>query len=145
MTMLDGLEARHKVLLNRRRDILRKLAERSEEVHVKVRRRLAALDQQYAFIRTHIFWVRDAEPVGPATVAHARDESIRAAKALARIASEPWDRARWGHPTPEFLLVVAALALLPWPLHLGREALDRYRLAATPEAALGLADSRGDG
>jgi len=141
--MLDELEIRHKTLLDRRRAVLQKLARRAEGVHNQVLRRVGTLDEQYAFIRTHIFWVRDAEPVGPATVAHARDESIRAARALARLACEPWDRALWGRATPEFILAVAAVAVLPWPLHLARKALDRRRLAAAPDAAVAPADLRG--
>jgi len=138
--MLEELEARHKALLNRRRAVLQKLASRSEATHQQVARRIGILDQQYAFIRTHIFWVRDAEPLGPATVAHARDESIRTARALARLALEPADRSLWGHVSAEFVLAVVAMVVLPWPLLVGQKALDRLRLGAVPRTALGLAD-----
>ena len=94
--MLEELETRHRALLNRRRSVLQKLASRAEETHKQVVRRIDTLDQQYAFIRTHIFWIRDAEPLGVATVAHARDESIRTARALARLALEPADRIALG-------------------------------------------------
>ncbi len=135
--MLKELEGRHRALLNRCRVVLQALSRRSEAAHAQVLRRLEVLDQQYAFIRTHIFWIRDAEPVGPATVAHARDESLRAAKALARLATETWDRSLWGRASAEFLLTLVALALLPWPLFLARKALDRLRIATNPETTLG--------
>jgi len=135
--MLEGLETRHRALLNRRRNVLQKLASRAEETQKQVARRLDTLDQQYAFIRTHIFWVRDAEPLGAATVAHARDESIRTARALAHLALEPADRSLWGRTSAEFVLAVLGLTVLPWPLLMGQRALDRLRLGAVPPAAPG--------
>ncbi len=123
--MLEELETRHKALLNRRRNVLQKLARRAEDAHNQVLRRLQTLDEQYAFIRTHIFWIRDAEPVGPATVAHARDDSIRAAKALVHLALETSDRSLWGRVTPDFALALSALVILPWPLHLVRKRVAR--------------------
>ena len=128
--MLEELETRHKALLNRRRNVLQKLARRAEDAHNQVLRRLQTLDEQYAFIRTHIFWIRDAEPVGAATLAHARDDSARAVKALARLAFETCDRTLWGHVSPDFVAALAGLVILPWPLHLARKALDRLRLAS---------------
>ncbi len=138
--MLEELETRHKALLNRRRNVLQKLARRAEDAHNQVLRRLQTLDEQYAFIRTHIFWIRDAEPVGAATLAHARDDSLRTAKALVRLACETCDRSLWGRVSPDFVLALSALVILPWPLHLGRKALDRLRLANAPGTALGLED-----
>ena len=61
---------------------------RAEDAHNQVLRRIKTLDEQYAFIRTHIFWIRDAEPLGAATVAHARDDLVRTAKALVRLTIE---------------------------------------------------------
>ena len=133
--MLDELEARHKALLNRRRNVLQKLARRAEDAHNQVLRRIETLDEQYAFIRTHIFWIRDAEPLGAATLAHARDDSIRTARALVRLAMEAVRplalgprlariRPRPGRPGRP------PLAALPRP-----EALDRLRLATTPDRA----------
>jgi len=141
-TILDELEVRHKTLMIRRRDVLTKLSRRSEDVYNQILRRIDILDKHYAFIRTHIFWVRDAEPLGPATVARARDESIRTAKGLVKIALEPWDRSLWGRITPEFVLVIAAMVVLPWPLHLARKALDRHHLAGDSNEGLSLADFR---
>lgn len=138
--MLDELEARHRALLNRRKNVLVKLAQRAEAAHSYVLRRIDTLDQQYAFIRAHIFWIRDAEPLGGATFAHARDDSLRAARALVRLACEAGDRPLWGRVSPEFVLGLAGLVLLPWPLRLGQKALDRARLGNAPDSALGLAD-----
>ena len=140
--MLDDLEARRRSLLFRRREALTKLARRAEETHAQIMRRLGTLDKHYAFIRTHIFWVRDAEPIGPATFAHARDDAGRAVKGLVKLGLEPWDRSLWGRPNLEFTLIVAALVLVPLPLHLARRALDRRRLATGSEPGLGLADVR---
>ena len=140
--LLDELETRHKALLNRRRNVLQKLAERSEAAHALVVRRLATLDEQYAFIRTHIFWVRDAEPVGISTFAHARDDAFRAARNLAKLALGAEGRGRWGHPSPWFTMTVVALVVLPWPLHLGRRALDRLLVADGSPKELGSTPSQ---
>jgi potassium efflux system protein len=145
--MLDELEARHRGLLNRRRDILRKLASRAEDTNKYVVKRIDMLDQQYAFIRTHIFWIRDAEPLGASTLAHARDDSIRLTSALAALAIETGDRTLWGRTSPVFILVVIGLIVLPVPLLLAQRALDRFRLAIpnAPESALSLADYKVEG
>ncbi len=135
--LLDELETRHKALLNRRRNVLQKLAVRAEEAHTLVVHRLATLDEQYAFIRTHIFWVRDADPVGVSTFAHARDDAFRAARGVVKLALHRDNGRHWGHPSPLFYLIVAALALLPWPLHMARKALDRLRTADGSFQALG--------
>ena len=125
--VLDELETRHRGLLDRRRDVLRNLARRAEEAHDCVVQRIKTLDEQYAFIRTHIFWIRDGEPVGATTLAHARDDSIRTARALVHLAMEAGDRSLWARPTPVFALAVVGLIVLPVPLFLGRRALDRLR------------------
>ena len=138
--MLEELETRHRALLNRRRNVLQKLAARAEDTHNYVLKRVETLDLQYAFIRTHIFWIRDAEPIGASTLAHARDDSIRTAKALAGLALETGDRSLWGKTSPDFVLAVVALCVIPLPLLIGRRALDRLRTGAVPPTALGLAD-----
>jgi potassium efflux system protein len=145
--MLDELEARHRGLLNRRRDILRKLATRAEDTNKYVLKRIEMLDQQYAFIRTHIFWIRDAEPLGLSTLAHARDDSIRLANALVAMTLETGDRTLWRRTSLDFLLTLIGLILLPVPLWLSQRALDRFRLAATPAPAnaLSLADYPSEG
>ena len=126
--MLEELETRHRALLNRRRNVLRNLARSAEETHDCVLKRIKTLDEQYAFIRTHIFWIRDAEPIGPTTLAHARDDSIRTAKALVHLTMEAGERSLWSRPSAVFVLTLIALVLTPAPLFLGRRALDRLRL-----------------
>ena len=51
-----------------------------------------------------------------------------AARALVKLAAEPWDRTLWGRVMPDFVVAAVALVLLPWPLRLGQRALDRLRL-----------------
>jgi potassium efflux system protein len=140
--MLEDLETRHRGLLNRRRDILRKLATRAEDTNKYVLKRIDMLDQQYAFIRTHIFWIRDAESLGATTVAHARDDLFRLASALVALAAETGDRTLWGQVSITFILLVIGLVVLPVPMFLGQRALDRFRLATSPtsQTALSLAD-----
>jgi hypothetical protein len=130
-TMLEELETRYKGVLNRRRNVLQNLARRAEETHGCVLKRIKTLDEQYAFIRTHIFWIRDAEPIGATTLVHARDDSIRTAKALVHLAMEAVDRSLWTRPAPDFVLALIALIVTPVPLLLGRRALDRQGILAT--------------
>ena len=109
---------------------------RAEAIHSQILRRIKTLDEQYAFVRTHIFWVRDAEPLGVATIAHARDESIRAAKAVVKLGLETGDGSLWNRPSPEFVAAVLLLAIIPgrstsaWSgstLPAGRDTDDRAR------------------
>ena len=48
----------------RRRVALEKLSERASHTLQQVVRRLGILDEEYGFIRTQIFWVRDQDPIG---------------------------------------------------------------------------------
>ena len=128
--MLESLETRHLALLNRCHDVLQLLAQRTEDTQTQILRRIAKIDEQYAFIRTHIFWVRDAEPVGPATFDHAGDESVRLVRALMKLCGELGDASLWGRVAPDFILAMVALVVLPWPLRLAQKALDRTRLAS---------------
>lgn len=134
------IEVKYKALLNRRRAVLQKLARRAEEIHAQVVRRIEFLDKHYAFIRTHIFWVRDAEPLGPATLAHARDDAVRTAKAVVHLAIEMGNRTLWVRPSPEFFVVVLLLVVAPGPILIALKALDRYRRSLAPETGLALAD-----
>ena len=59
------LESKHRTLLVRQRAVLTKLVARASETLEQVTRRLRVLEEEYGFIRTHIFWVRDQEPIGP--------------------------------------------------------------------------------
>jgi hypothetical protein len=104
------------LLLERRRLALEKLARRAEDTHGQIQRRLRTLDDHYGFIRTHIFWVRDQDPVGAATLAQGRDEVLLVGRALARMALEAGDRTRWGWVSAEFVVGLLSLVGLPWPL-----------------------------
>ena len=66
------LERSYKAVLERQKVVLTKLVARASETLKQVTRRLRVLEEEYGFIRTHIFWVRDQEPLGLATVQHAR-------------------------------------------------------------------------
>ena len=55
----------------RQKAALTKLVTRSTETLEQVTRRLRILEEEYGFIRTHIFWVRDQEPVGLSTLQQA--------------------------------------------------------------------------
>ena len=53
---------------------------RSTETLAQVMRRLRILEDEYGFIRTHIFWVRDQEPVGLSTLQQGGRELKQVAK-----------------------------------------------------------------
>ena len=66
--MLAELERSHRALLVRRRAVLEHLTDCTAQTLDQIARRLAILDEEYGFIRTHIFWVRDQEPIGLGTI-----------------------------------------------------------------------------
>ncbi|HEY2154569.1 MAG TPA: hypothetical protein VGH33_03000, partial [Isosphaeraceae bacterium] len=119
-TAIDGLDAKHKELLGKKKAVLEKLLDRAEKTHAQVERRLRTLDEQYAFIRTHIFWVRDSEPLGAQTLVQARRDLAKVAAAAARLAAEPLDRRLWSPTSAEFGLMVVALVILPPLIIYGR-------------------------
>ncbi|WP_435017096.1 hypothetical protein TA3x_004687 [Tundrisphaera sp. TA3] len=126
--MLDELEAKHDDLLNRRRDVLQKLAIRAEAIHTSVKRRIRILDQQNAFIQTHIFWVRDVEPIGRATFSRARGETARIIRATASLAGRSFAREHLKNLDVRFAMAITVAIFLPLPLWFGRRWIDRYRL-----------------
>ncbi len=117
------IEARHLKLLERKRSGLVKLAQRAELTHQEIERRLASLDEQYGFIRTHIFWVRDQEPIGAVTLAQCQGEIAIVGRALVPLLQEACDRSLWGRVSLEFAVAVLALLALPWPLARLRKSL----------------------
>ena len=121
----DEHERKHLALLTRRRDALEKLANRAEETHEQIERRLRILDDHFGFIRTNIFWVRDEEPLGSLTIQPAQREAVQLARAAARIAGEVVDRSTWGGLSTEFLAVACGMLLLPWPLYRLRRVVRR--------------------
>ena len=128
LAMLDELEAKHSALLGRRRVVLQKLAVRAEATQTAIHRRIAILDEENAFIRTHIFWVRDAEPIGKATLIRAKGESVRVARALAGLAGQATDRKRWGEASASFPIAASLALILPLALWLVRRRIDRHRV-----------------
>ena len=63
---------------------------RTDETHNQILRRLHTLDDLYGFIRTHIFWVRDQEPIGLATLQQAEHEAFL----VEQVGSSPWPSTR---------------------------------------------------
>src|SRR5262249_16284461 len=98
-------------------------AARAEEVDRQIERRIKTLDDHYGFIRTHIFWVRDQEPIGAVTLAQCRREAAILGRSLFPLVQEACDRSRWGRGAPECATGTLALLGLPWPLHRLRRAL----------------------
>lgn len=123
-----AIEARHTALLERKRAALEKLAMRAEQTQLQVVRRLKTLDDQYGFIRTHIFWVRDQEPIAPATLARCRREVANLGRSLWPLVREASNRSRWGRVSAEFALATLALIGLPLPLYKLRKSLCPRRL-----------------
>lgn len=109
----EQLEDQHRGLLESRRMVLGTLANHAEKTRSAILRRIAILDDQYAYIRTHIFWVRDTQPIGLATYRQCRQEVRSIFPALAGIAWTRWK----GQETPivsvEFVLVGTLALVLP--------------------------------
>jgi potassium efflux system protein len=116
--ILAELEQRHRALLTRHRAVLERLTVGTAQTLEQIARRLAILDDEYGFIRTHIFWVRDQEPIGLATVFQGAREGRRVIFGLARLARDAVRTRQWGRASAEF--VAAALAALGLPIGLVR-------------------------
>lgn len=119
------LDRQHLELLNKNRDALENLAKRCELTLDQITRRLRVLDDQYGFILTHIFWVRDQEPLGPTALAQSQREVLLVGKSIARLSVEAANPTLWGRVSAEFLAAVTFLVLLPWPMSRLRIALER--------------------
>jgi hypothetical protein len=126
-------EIKHRALLDQRCRALEKLAYQAQEVHTQVQRRLEILDEQYAFVRTKIFWMRDEEPLGPSTFAILPRECRRIARVVFHSACEAADRSAWQPVRVDFALLAVAVFAIPWPLHRGRVLLARL-LQPAPDA-----------
>ena len=116
IAIFEDCEREHLNLLNRRQLALEKLATRAEETHDQVLKRLRILDEHFGFIRTHIFWVRDEEPVSALTFSQANREAFLVARSLIRLIAEFGDRSLWGRFSPEFIISAMSVVVLPWPL-----------------------------
>ncbi len=111
-------ERRHRALLSRHRSVLERLTMCTAQTLDQIARRLAILDEEYGFIRTHIFWVRDQEPIGLGTITQGAREGRRVLDGLLRLAREAARTQRWGRASAEF--ITAALAVLGLPIGLVR-------------------------
>lgn len=130
------LENRHRALLERRRTALTKLVARATETLSQVTRRLGLLEEEYGFIRTHIFWVRDQEPIGVGTITQVGHELRRLLVGLGRLAREVSESKAWGQPSTEFLGAAAAALILPLGLFRIRRLLRRRITRALPPSQL---------
>lgn len=127
--MFAQIEARHVDLLNRNLAALERLAERAEQTHEQILRRLRLLDEQYGFICTHIFWVRDQEAIGPTALAQGQRDGFLVGRSILRLMLEAGDRRRWGRISAEFVAGALGLVILAWPLVLlYRRLEDRHTL-----------------
>jgi potassium efflux system protein len=115
--LFEELDPRYHRLLERKRLALEKLAQRAELTQQQIERRVAKLDEEYGFIRTHIFWVRDQEPIGAVTVAQCQAEVAILGRSLLPLVQEACDRSLWGRVSLEFAVAAMALLALPWPLY----------------------------
>jgi hypothetical protein len=111
--LLNDLERQHRVILFRRQAALVKLSERASRTLQQVTRRLSILDQEYGFIRTQIFWVRDQDPLALGTLWQGAREFNYLLKALLRLAQETTKASLWGRPSAEFMATSLAVLLLP--------------------------------
>jgi potassium efflux system protein len=116
--VLTALEKRHRSLLIRERDALESLNDRAGHTLHEVVRRLDKLDEEYGFIRTSIFWVRDQEPMGVETLSQQVRECHYLANGLVRLAREWINDKLWSSPSAEFM--ATALAGFVLPIGLGR-------------------------
>jgi potassium efflux system protein len=112
-SLVSELERKHRALLVRRRKALEKLSDRAAQTLQQVGRRLGILDEEYGFIRTHIFWVRDRDPIGLASVVQGAREFSYVLNGLLRLAEETVTSNMWGRPSAEFLLTAFAVLALP--------------------------------
>jgi hypothetical protein len=130
------LERSHKAMLVRQKTVLTKLVTRTSETLEQVTRRLGVLDEEYSFIRTHIFWVRDQEPLGLTTVQRLGRELKRLAKGMLTLAEESSDHKSWAQPSNEFITAAVAAVVLPLGLFRLRRLLRRRITRALPPSHL---------
>jgi len=122
-SLSSELERKHRALLVRRRVALEKLSDRASHTLHEVMRRLGILDEEYGFIRTHIFWVRDQDPIGLSTLAQGAREVNYLLNGLLRLAQETVNANLWCRPSAEFLVTALAVIALPMMLLRLRRAL----------------------
>jgi hypothetical protein len=112
-TLLLELERKHREILVRRQKALEKLAERSSHTLQQIARRLTILDQEYGFIRTQIFWVRDQDPIAAGTFLQGAREFNHLLKEILKLVEETMKPALWAQPSAEFMATTLAVLMLP--------------------------------
>ncbi|MDR3619391.1 MAG: hypothetical protein P4L85_08580, partial [Paludisphaera borealis] len=130
------LEVKHRALLERRRDALRDLYGGVSETLDQINRRLDLLDEEYTFIRTHLFWIRDQDPINLATIGRGAGELQRLAKVSFGLAKETTTPKSWRRLTPEFLATGLLALVLPLGIFRLRGVLKQRLLHALPPARL---------
>jgi potassium efflux system protein len=111
--LLTEIERKHRALLVRRRIALEKLSDRASHTQQQVARRLGIIDEEYGFIRTHIFWVRDQDAIGVATLTQGAREFNHVVKGLIWLVQEVLKPNLWGQPSAEFMVTALAVLALP--------------------------------
>lgn len=111
--VVEELETRHRDLLTRQRDALQKLCDRGVETLDQIQRRLGILDDQYSYIRTQIFWIRDQEPLGATTLQRGANEFRRFVRASIGLARETANVASWKSLSPEFYALAFLCLVFP--------------------------------
>jgi hypothetical protein len=112
-SLIRELENKNRSLLLRRRRALEKLTEATSHTLVQIIRRLGILEQEYVFIRSNIFWVRDQEPIGLVTLTQGAREFNVLIKGLLRLIQETLTPSLWGQPSGEFVITAAAVFVCP--------------------------------
>ena len=111
--LLIELEHQQREILKHRRKALERLSERASHTLQQVVRRLGILDQEYGFIRTQIFWVRDQEPISLGTMWTGVREFNSLVKALLQLAQESTKPNLWCQPSGEFMVIALTALVLP--------------------------------
>lgn len=135
-TAFAEIDQKRRSLLARQKAALSGLVARTAQTLEQVNRRLHVLEDEYGFIRTHIFWVRDQESIGLETVARAGRELKRLGKAMIKLAEEAGDRKLWRQPPSEFMTAAVAAVILPLGLFRLRRLLRRRITRALPPSHL---------
>jgi hypothetical protein len=130
--VLAEFEAKHRELLTRRRDALRKLVGRASETLDQINRRIDILEEEYSFVRTHLFWIRSQEPIGLSTVARAGSELRQIVPVSIGLARETATVKAWRRLSPEFLAAGFLALVLPMGIFRVRGVLKKRLLHALP-------------
>ncbi len=123
LAILEDCERKQEEILDRRRRVLSELVDRADQTRQQVLLRLQILDDQYGFVRTHLFWVRDSPPLSRATIDAAQVEAAELTHALVVISAQPWSWAYWQKVTTDFVWASVGLVLSPWVLYRVRRGL----------------------